>query len=121
MQSNQFIHPFWITDGALRLKVIENDRLHVIFQLSDLKDLFPEKQLSHLMFYISSCVHVIDKADVFAYIFTFSFIFKASSFLKQHFLYFFFTFVKMSQPFLTELRDVFRTQSNICDGDIWVK
>ena len=99
MQSNQFIHPFWITDGAVRLKVIENDKLHVIFQLSDLKDLFPEKQLLPLMFYISSCVHVIDKADVFAYIFTFSFIFKASSFLKQHFFNFFLLLLKCPNLF----------------------
>ena len=45
LQSNQFIQDFWVTDGTVRLKAVENGRVHVITHLSDLKDLFPENHL----------------------------------------------------------------------------
>ena len=45
LQSNQFIHAFWITNGTARLKTVENGRAYSITHLSDLKALFPKKQL----------------------------------------------------------------------------
>ena len=47
---------------------------------------------------------------------------KASSFsetLKFYFIYF--TFILISQPFFTELREVFGVQSNVCDGESMLK
>ena len=67
VQSNQFIHAFWVINGTVRLKAVENGRVHVITDLSDLKELFPEKQLLSEEDYI---LH-------FAYIFMFYFIFKS--------------------------------------------
>ena len=45
LQSNYFIPPFWVTNGTVRLKVIENGRVHIITHLSDLKELLPESKL----------------------------------------------------------------------------
>ena len=45
LQSNQFIHAFWVTNGTVLLKAFENGRVHVITHLTDLKELFPENQL----------------------------------------------------------------------------
>ena len=45
LQSNQFTHTFWVTNGIVRLKAVENGRVHVITHLSDLKELFMENQL----------------------------------------------------------------------------
>ena len=42
---NQFIFAFWGTNGTVRLKAVENGRVHLITHLSDLKDLFLGNQL----------------------------------------------------------------------------
>ena len=44
LHSNHFIHAFWVSNGTVLLKVVENGRVHVV-HLSDLKDLFLEKQV----------------------------------------------------------------------------
>ena len=45
LQSNQFIHAFWVINGTVRIKVVENGQVHVITHLNDLNGLFPENQL----------------------------------------------------------------------------
>ena len=45
LQSNQFIHAFWVNNGTMGLKPVENGRANIITHLIDLKELFPENQL----------------------------------------------------------------------------
>ena len=45
LQSNQFIHAFWVTNGTVWLKAVENGRVHITTHLSDLGELFPKSQL----------------------------------------------------------------------------
>ena len=42
---NKLIHSFWVTNGSIRLRTIENGRTNVITHLSDLEDLFPGNEL----------------------------------------------------------------------------
>ena len=45
LQRNHFIYASWVTNGTVRLKAVENGRVHVITHLIGLKELFPENQL----------------------------------------------------------------------------
>ena len=103
LQSNQFMQGFWVTNGTVRLKD-ENDRVHVITHLSELKELlnYSTKKIS---------------SYVFAYISCFILYLKASSFSKQSSYYFIsFTFLQVAQSFLTELKGLYGVQLNVCDG-----
>ena len=42
---NKLIHSFWVTNGSIGLRTVENDRTNVITHLSDLEDLFPGNEL----------------------------------------------------------------------------
>ena len=42
---NKLIHSFWVTNGSIRLRTVENGRTNVITHLSDLEELFPENEL----------------------------------------------------------------------------
>lgn len=62
LQSNQFIHFFWVTTCTVRLKAVENGRVHVITHLSYFrKTNYSAKKI---------------RSNIFAYIFMFYFIFK---------------------------------------------
>ena len=43
--SNKSIHAFWVSNGSIRLKIGENDRVNIITHLSDFEELFPENKL----------------------------------------------------------------------------
>ena len=40
--SSKYIHAFWVSNGTLRLKLTESDRVHIITHSQDLDELFPE-------------------------------------------------------------------------------
>ena len=42
---NKLIHSFWVTNGSIRLRTVENGRTNVITHLRDLEELFPENEL----------------------------------------------------------------------------
>ena len=44
-RTNKLIHSFWVTNGSLRLRTVENGRTNVITHLSDLEELFPGNEL----------------------------------------------------------------------------
>ena len=43
--SNKYIHPLWVSNGILRLKLTASGRVHVITHSQDLDELFPENEL----------------------------------------------------------------------------
>ena len=43
--TNKLIHSFWVTNGSIRLRTVENGRTNVITHLSDLEGLFPGSEL----------------------------------------------------------------------------
>ena len=45
LRMNKLIHSFWVTNGSIRLRTVENGRTNVITHLSDLEDLFPGNEL----------------------------------------------------------------------------
>ena len=45
LRMNKLIHSFWVTNGSIRLRTVENGRTNVITHLSDLEKLFPENEL----------------------------------------------------------------------------
>ena len=42
---NKLIHSFWVTNGSIRLRTVENGRTNVITHLSNLEELFPGNKL----------------------------------------------------------------------------
>ena len=42
---NKLIHSFWVTNGPIKLKTLENGLTYVITHLSDLEELFPGNKL----------------------------------------------------------------------------
>ena len=42
---NKLIHSFWVTNGSIRLRTVENGRTNVITHLSDLEELIPGNEL----------------------------------------------------------------------------
>ena len=42
---NKLIHSFWVTNGSIRLRTVENGRTNEITHLSDLEELFPGNEL----------------------------------------------------------------------------
>ena len=42
---NKLIHSFWVTNGSIRLRTVENGRANVITHLSGLEELFPRNEL----------------------------------------------------------------------------
>ena len=44
LSSTRSIHAFWVSNGYIRLKVGENDRVNSITHLSDLEELFPRNK-----------------------------------------------------------------------------
>ena len=45
LRTNKLIHSFWLTNGFIRLRTIENGRTNVIPHLSYLEELFPGNEL----------------------------------------------------------------------------
>ena len=45
LRMNKLIHSFWVTNGSIRLRTVENGRANVITHLSDLEELFPGNEL----------------------------------------------------------------------------
>lgn len=45
LSNNKYIHSFWVTNGALRIKVTETSNVEGISHLSDLENLFPGNAL----------------------------------------------------------------------------
>ena len=45
LRTNKLIHSFWVTNGSIRLRTVENGRTNVITYLSDLEELFPGNEL----------------------------------------------------------------------------
>ena len=45
LRMNKLIHSFWVTNGSIRLRTVENGRTNEITHLSDLEELFPGNEL----------------------------------------------------------------------------
>ena len=45
LRMNKLIHSFWVTNGSIRLRTVENGRTNVITHLSDWEELFPVNEL----------------------------------------------------------------------------
>ena len=45
LRMNKLIHSFWVTNGSIRLRTVENGRTNVITHLSNLEELFPGNKL----------------------------------------------------------------------------
>ena len=43
---NELIRTFWVTNGSIRLRTVENGPRNVITHLSDLEELFPGNELN---------------------------------------------------------------------------
>ena len=43
--SSKFIHAFWVSNGCIKLKITDNDRVHTITHNNDLEELFPGNEL----------------------------------------------------------------------------
>ena len=43
--SNKYIHSFWVTNGTIKLKTIENGRVYAITRRNDLVGLFPDNDI----------------------------------------------------------------------------
>ena len=44
LRENKFIHGFWVSNGAIRLKVTENGKIYIIGHDADLEGLFPDNE-----------------------------------------------------------------------------
>ena len=45
LQTNKLIHSFWVTNGPIRLRTVENGQTNVITHLSDFEELYPGNKL----------------------------------------------------------------------------
>ena len=45
LRTNKLIHSFWVTNGSIRLRTVENVRTNVITHLSNIEELFPGNEL----------------------------------------------------------------------------
>ena len=43
--SSKFIHTFWVSNGSIKLKIADNDRVYTITYNNDLEELFPGNEL----------------------------------------------------------------------------
>ena len=43
--SNKYIHSFWVTNGTIKLKTVENGRVYAITHRNDLVELFPDNDI----------------------------------------------------------------------------
>ena len=43
--SRKFIHTFWVSNGSIKLKIADNDRVYTITHNNDLEELFPGNKL----------------------------------------------------------------------------
>ena len=40
-----FMHTFWVSNGSMKLKIADNNRLYTITYINDLEELFPGNEL----------------------------------------------------------------------------
>ena len=59
---NKFIHLFWVSDGSIRLKLIDNERSFIITHINDLEELFPGNEIlrNKNRLFIYYCVLFLD-------------------------------------------------------------
>ena len=43
--SSKFVHAFWVSNGSIKLKMADNDRVHIIIHSNDVEELFPGDEL----------------------------------------------------------------------------
>ena len=43
--SSKFIHTFWVSNGSIKLKIADNDRVYTITYNKELEELFPGNEL----------------------------------------------------------------------------
>ena len=43
--SNKYMHFFWVTNGTIKLKTIENGRVYAVTHRNDLVELFPDNDI----------------------------------------------------------------------------
>ena len=39
--ANKFIHSFWVSNGSIRSKLSDNEKLYIITHINDFEELFP--------------------------------------------------------------------------------
>ena len=42
---NKCIHSFWVTNGTIKLKTVENGRVYAVTQWNDMVELFPDNDI----------------------------------------------------------------------------
>ena len=42
---NKYIHSFWVTNGTIKLKTVENGRVYAVTHRNDLVELFPDNDI----------------------------------------------------------------------------
>ena len=89
--SDKYIHSFWMTNGTIKLKTVENGRVYAVTHQNDLMELFPDNdvsadqvQVARLFFFLSYVAFVFQISSLslfFQFPFS-SYMFRINS--KQH-------------------------------------